>query len=105
MTFGPLIALSTMAGRIAAVILGCAILVGSLIASGRLYSRSFFHGFMVSAGIFLSFDMILFHWVFRLHRITGGPEADVIEPILVLVGVGFVVYGLRHEPRAPKSRS
>jgi hypothetical protein len=54
------------------------------------------HGF---CGIFLSFDIVVFHWVFRLHRITSGPEANVIEPILVLIGIGFVAYGLTHEKR------
>lgn len=47
--------------------------------------------------MFLSVDMALFHWIFRLHRLTSGPEADILEPILVLVGIGFVVYGLARE--------
>jgi hypothetical protein len=28
----------------------------------------------------------VFHWVFGLHRITAGTEANVIEPILVAIG-------------------
>jgi len=99
MSFGPLIPLTTMAGRVAAVLLGCAILVLCLVAAKRYASPSFYHGFMVSAGVFLSFDMILFHWVFRLHRITSGPEADIIEPLLVLVGIALVAYGLARESR------
>ncbi len=99
MDFGSGLTVATMTGRIVVVALGAAVLIGCLVASGRFFSRSFFHGFMVSAGIFLSFDIVVFHWVFRLHRITSGPEANIIEPILVLIGIGFVAYGLTHEKR------
>jgi uncharacterized membrane protein len=101
MDFGSGITVATMTGRIAVVAFGAAVLIGCLVASGRFFSRSFFHGFMVSSGIFLSFDIVVFHWVFRLHRITSGPEANVIEPLLVLMGIAFVVYGLTHEKRRP----
>lgn len=103
MDFGSGLTVATMTGRIAAVALGAAVLIGCLVASRRFFSRSFFHGFMVSTGVFLSFDIVVFHWVFRLHRITSGPEANVIEPILVLVGIGFVAYGLTHEKRKASS--
>jgi hypothetical protein len=99
MDFGSGLTVATMTGRLAVVALGAAALIGCLVASGRFFSRSFFHGFMVSAGIFLSFDIVVFHWVFRLHRITSGPEANFIEPILVLTGIGFVAYGLTREKR------
>lgn len=84
-------------GRVAVVLLGAAFVVLSLGVAWRVYSASFFRGFLVAVGIFLSFDMVVFHWVFRLHRITEGSEANVIEPLLVVVGVGFVTYGLRRE--------
>jgi uncharacterized membrane protein len=99
MDIGSGITVATMTGRIAVVAFGAAVLIGCLAASSRFFSRSFFHGFMVSSGIFLSFDIVVFHWLFRLHRITSGPEANAIEPILVLMGIGFVVYGLTHEKR------
>src|SRR6266545_3257125 len=103
MDFGSGITVATMTGRLAVVALGAAVLIGCLVASRRFYSRSFFHGFMVSSGVFLSFDIVVFHWVFRLHRITSGPEANVIEPLLVLMGIAFVAYGLRHENRRPSA--
>jgi hypothetical protein len=101
------VAPATMSGRIAVVLLGVAILILTLVGARRLYPPSFFRGFVVAVGIFLSFDIVVFHWLFRLHRITAGPEADVIEPILVAAGVGFVVVGLRGESRssvAPPAR-
>jgi Predicted membrane protein (DUF2243) len=103
MDIGSGITVATMTGRIAVVALGAAVLIGCLVASRRFFSRSFFHGFMVSSGVFLSFDIVVFHWLFRLHRITSGPEANVIEPLLVLMGIGFVGYGLTHENRRPNA--
>ncbi len=95
---------AAMAGRIAEVALGVLVLVGTLVAAARFYSSSFFHGFMVSSGIFLSFDIVVFHWIFKLHRITSGPEADIIEPLFVLTGLGFIAYGLINEKRrSPKA--
>ncbi len=88
-----------MAGRIGEVAIGVFVLVASLMLAARFYSSSFFHGFLVACGVFLSFDIVLFHWIFRLHRITSGPEADIIEPLFVLIGIGFVAYGLMNERR------
>lgn len=96
MTFGPLFAVTSMAGRLAVVGLGCLCLVLFLVAAARL-SPSFFNGFLVAIGIFMSFDMILFHWIFQLHRLTSGPEANVLEPFFVGLGIVFVVVGLRRE--------
>ena len=76
MSFGPLIPVTTMAGRLGVILLGVVFLVWFLSLSMR-FGPSFFRGFLVAVGAFLSFDMILFHWVFRLHRITSGPEADI----------------------------
>jgi len=104
MIFGPWIPVTTMAGRLAVIALGVAVLIGCLVASHRVFSRSFFHGFMVSTGIFLSFDIVVFHWVFQLHRMTSGVEANVVEPALVLVGIVFVAYGYSRERRAASER-
>ncbi len=92
----------TMAGRVAVVLLAVAILILTLVLAGRLGSSSFFHGFLVAVGVFLSIDIVVVHWIFRLHRVTGGPEANVIEPILVAAGAAFVIYGLRRERRSPR---
>ena len=98
MSFGPLIPVSTMSGRLAVIGFGCLCLVLFLVLAKRV-SPAFFNGFLVAIGTFLSFDMILFHWVFQLHRLTSGPEADVLEPFFVLLGVAFIVVGLRRERR------
>jgi uncharacterized membrane protein len=90
----------TMAGRVAVVLLAVAILIGTLVLAKRLGSSSFFHGFLVAVGVFLSLDIVVVHWIFRLHRVTAGPEANIIEPILVAAGVAFVIYGLRQERRS-----
>jgi Predicted membrane protein (DUF2243) len=90
----------TMAGRVAVVLLAVAILIVTLVLAGRLGSSSFFHGFLVAVGVFLSIDIVVVHWIFRLHRVTAGPEANVIEPILVAAGAAFVIYGLRRERRS-----
>jgi uncharacterized membrane protein len=90
----------TSGGRVAVVLLGTVILIFTLALARRLYSASFFGGFLVSVGVFLSFDVVVFHWIFGLHRITTGQEADVIEPIVVVIGAAFVLYGLRRDPRS-----
>ena len=90
---------STGEGRVAVVLLGAATLVLTLALARRSSSSSFFRGFLVAVGVIFSFDIVVFHWVFGLHRITAGTEADVIEPIVVATGVAFVALGLRNEAR------
>jgi hypothetical protein len=87
----------TVAGRVLVVALGAAVLLLSLGLARRLYSPAFFRGFMVAVGIIFSFDVVVFHWLFGLHRITEGSEANIIEPVVVAMGVGFLTYGLRGE--------
>jgi hypothetical protein len=100
MNFGPLIPVTTMAGRLGVIGFAVVCLIFFLALSKRR-GELFFRGFLVAIGTFLSFDMILLHWVFRLHRLTSGPEADVIEPLFVVLGVAFIAYGLRSEtPKA-----
>lgn len=89
----------TFGQRLAVVLVGGTILLSSLVLVRRQFPVSFFHGFLVSTGLFLSFDIVVFHWLFRLHRITSGNEASVIEPILVLMGLGLIMYGVRRERR------
>jgi hypothetical protein len=94
----PLIRTTTTAERVGVVLGGAVVMVLTLVLVWRLYSRSFFNGVAVATGLLLSFDIVVFHWVFRLHRITEGSEANVIEPLLVAIGVGLIAYGARHEP-------
>src|SRR6266699_1209356 len=61
--------------------------------------KSFFNGFIVSSGTFLSFDIILFHGVSQLHRIISGPEADILEPILVAFGIAMTAAGITWQRR------
>jgi uncharacterized membrane protein len=91
----------TMSGRIGAVMLAVGIIVVAMIGSRLFFPRPFFHGFVVAVGMFLSIDIVLIHWVFQLHRITSGPEANVLEPIFVVLGVAFLVYGIRNERAKP----
>ncbi len=46
---------------------------------------------------------ILFHWVFRLHRVTSGPEADIIEPLFVILGLLFIIFGLPSESASKRA--
>ncbi|WP_456279284.1 hypothetical protein [Bacillus sp. AK128] len=83
--------------RIGAVLFGVLVLLIFMVIAHRFFSRSFFQGFVVATGLFLSFDIVVFHWVFQLHRITNGPEANWLEPVLVIGGVIFIWYGIKRE--------
>ncbi|MFC7371720.1 DUF2243 domain-containing protein [Fictibacillus iocasae] len=93
--------------RIGAVIFGVVLLITMLFAIYKAFTRSFFNGFVGAIGFFLSLDTVLFHWIFQLHRITKGPEANVLEPIFVGVGIIFIVFSLYSEKKLslPFSRS
>lgn len=86
--------------RVAVVVLAAAIVLLSLALAKRYYPSAFFRGFLVAVGVIFSFDIVVIHWVFGLHRITAGSEADVIEPIVVATGVAFVILGLRGESQS-----
>lgn len=87
----------TMVERIGAVGLGVVILLFILLFIYKRYHSSFFHGFIAAIGLFLTVDNILFHWVFQLHRVTSGPEANVLEPLFVLAGLCLVYYTWKKE--------
>lgn len=89
--------LETVGERIGAVGTGLVILLIIMIVLKRWFSASFFHGFLVATGLFLSFDIVVFHWFFHLHRITSGPEANWLEPIFVMFGTWLFFYGLIKE--------
>jgi hypothetical protein len=83
--------------RIGAVFFGIVVLLIFMEVFRRFFSPSFFNGFVVATGLFLSFDILVFHWIFKLHRITNGPEANVLEPIFVCFGLLLFWQGLRRE--------
>lgn len=83
--------------RIGAVGSGIVILVVLMIIFKMIFSPSFFHGFLVACGLFLSLDIVVFHWFFQLHRITSGPEANWLEPLFVLFGSILLIYGVKKE--------
>lgn len=83
--------------RIGAVGFGILILLLLMTLFYRLFSKSFFHGFIVATGLFLSFDIVVFHWIFQLHRITSGPEANWLEPLFVIGGTVLLLEGIRKE--------
>jgi hypothetical protein len=95
---------TTLPERLGAVLFSVAILLAAMFLAHRLFGRSFFHGFIVASGTILSFDIVLNHWIFQLHRITNGPEADVLEPIFVLFGIGLMWWGIRREKMAMGGR-
>lgn len=95
---------TTQEERIAAVLLGVIILMAAMFAFRRLFGDEFYNGFMVSSGLFLSFDIVVFHWIFQLHRITSGPEANILEPIFVLFGLALLMFGVRGARRLQSAR-
>ena len=99
MNFGPLIPVTTMAGRLGVIGFAVASLIFFLVLARRR-GDAFYRGFVVAVGTFLSYDTLVLHWVFRLHRLTTGPEADILEPMFILLGVVFIVYGLRSPARS-----
>ena len=88
---------TTMGGRIGAVVFGIVVLGIFMMLIRRFFAAAFFNGFTVATGLFLSFDIVVFHWIFHLHRLTNGPEADWLEPIFVVAGLFLVYFGIRNE--------
>ena len=89
-----------MAGRIGGVALAVVIVLATVVLAYRLYSVSFFNGFVVAVGLFISIDLLLVHWMMEIHRITAGEEAIWLEIPLFVSGLAFVVVGLRRERSA-----
>jgi len=88
---------TTMPERLGSVLVAVVLFVVLAYLAFRFFSRSFFHGFIVAAGLILSLDIVLLHWIFQLHRITNGPEADLLEPLFVLCGIALTAIGVRRE--------
>jgi hypothetical protein len=85
--------------RIGAVLAGVVVLTIVMAMIRRFCAASFANGFTAATGLFLSFDIVVFHWVFQLHRITSGPEANILEPLFVIAGTGFLAYAWYKESR------
>jgi uncharacterized membrane protein len=88
---------TTTGQRLSSLFIAGILQIVIIILVKKFFSPAFFHGFIVAAGLFLSFDIVVVHWIFHLHRITNGPEAEYLEPILVVVGLVILLYGLRRE--------
>ena len=91
---------TTLTERLSSVFAAAILLLFLAYLVFRLFNRSFFHGFIVSAGLILSLDIVLLHWIFQLHRITSGPEANVLEPLFVLCGTAVTIIGVKREMAA-----
>jgi len=91
---------TTMLERLGSVLVAVVLFVVLAYLAFHFFSRSFFHGFIVAAGLILSLDIVLLHWLFQLHRITNGPEADVLEPLFVVCGIALTIIGVKRESAA-----
>ena len=89
-------------GQIAVLTAAVAVLVGFLLWSKRTASASFFWGVLAGNGLVLSFDIIWVHWIFGLHHLTNTQMDIFLEPVLVLVGLVFLWFGITRERRHAK---
>src|SRR5437879_6329917 len=87
------------AGQLAVLTGAFAVLIGFLVWSKRATSASFFWGVLAGTGLFLSFDIVWVHWIFGLHHLTNTEMDLVLEPLLVLVGIAFLWFGITRERR------
>jgi hypothetical protein len=65
--------------RIDAVMCGLVLLVIIMEIIRRVFSQGFFNGFIMATGLFLSFDIVVFHWVFKLENCVVR-----LRPIIIL---------------------
>lgn len=62
-------------------------------------------GVLAGTGLVLSFDIVWVHWVFGLHRLTNTRMDLVLEPLLVVLGIAFLCFGIRRELRQQPARA
>jgi hypothetical protein len=93
---------TTAVGQIAVLAVAVAALIGFQLWSKRATSASFFRGVLAGTGFVLSFDIVWVHWIFGLHHITNTQMDLVLEPLLVLVGLGFLWFAITRERRQAK---
>lgn len=82
------------------LLVAVAVLVAFLIWSKRAASNSFFLGVLAGTGLVLSFDIVWVHWLFGLHHLTNTRMDLILEPLLVLLGIVFLWFGISRERRA-----
>lgn len=58
------------------------------------------NGALIAAGAIAVIDNVVAHWLLGLHRAVPGPAANVVEPLLVVVGAGLALIGVAREVRA-----
>lgn len=97
-----LVPVDTWAGKIAAIAVAVVFLLGFLFWSRRAGSASFFRGVLAGTGSVLSVDIVLIHWIFGLHHVTNTQMDVLLEPLLVLLGLGFLWFAITRERRGPR---
>lgn len=95
---------TTPTGQIAVLAVAIAVLIGFLFWSKQTASASFFWGVLAGNGFVLSFDIVWVHWMFGLHHLTNTQMDLVLEPLLVLLGIIFLCFGITRERRNNKQR-
>jgi len=90
---------NTAVGQIAVLTVAVAVLVAFLLWSKRAASDSFFLGILTGTGFVFSFDIVWVHWIFGLHHLTNSELDLILEPLLVLAGLGFMWFGITGERR------
>jgi len=95
---------TTSAGQLAVLAAAVAALVGFQFWSMRATSASFFWGVLAGTGFVLSFDIVWVPWIFGLHHLTNTEMDLVLEPLFVLVGLGFLWFAITRELRDAKER-
>jgi hypothetical protein len=85
------------AAKLAAVAIAFAGLIISFFWSKGAGSNSFFLGTLTGAGFVVCIDIITLHWIFALHHLTNTDMDLVLEPLFVLLGLGFLWFGITRE--------
>jgi uncharacterized membrane protein len=65
-----------------------------------LRTDALINGALIAAGAIAVIDNVVAHWLLGLHRAVPGPAANVVEPLLVVVGAGLALIGVAREVRA-----
>ncbi|MDP9352479.1 MAG: DUF2243 domain-containing protein [Chloroflexota bacterium] len=61
------------------------------------------NGALIALGILGIGDNVISHWILHLHRAVPGPDATLVEIILVVLSTGMLALGLLREVRARRS--
>lgn len=69
--------------------------MGQVVSSNR--NAAVLNGAAIAIGLIGVIDNVIAHWLLRLHRIVPGPEADVIEPVVVAASAALLSIGIRRE--------